>query len=168
MTDLNRKKFRITVIIMMLLAISMTACGDKEESDGKYTSREIYDRVSASITDMPEMIMADNTTNEGMDSITYITDLEQNKIIDFVFAYSKDGKADEVVVIQLKSSEDISKVKADLEERLETRKNTFSIYDAEEGTKFQGASVVKNGNYLMLIIGNQAQNGKYAFNDMFK
>ncbi|MDE6209260.1 MAG: DUF4358 domain-containing protein [Lachnospiraceae bacterium] len=168
MVKINRKKISLVVFLMVIGILSLTACGDKEESEGKYTSKEIYDKVSASITDMPEMTVVDNTTDEGKDSFTYVTDLEQDKIKDFVFAYSKDGKADEVVVIQLKNSEDLKKVQADLEERLETRRNTFSIYDAEEGSKFQGATVVKNGNYLMLIIGNQAQNGKYAFNDMFK
>lgn len=42
------------------------------------------------------------------------------------------------------------------------------MYNAEEGAKFNGATVVTNGNYLMLIIGNQAQNGKYQFNKMFE
>ena len=57
---------------------------------------------------------------------------------------------------------------SDLKERLETRRNSFATYNEKEVAKFDAAVVVSKDNYVMLIIGNQAQNGKYAFMEAFK
>lgn len=164
----NIKSIKAVIVCVMLSALMLVGCGSEKEEAGKYTSKEIYDKVMTSITDMENMKVVDNTTEEGKDAFSYVTEMGLDKIKDFVFAYSADGNADEIIVMQVKSSDDVSQAKKDLEERLETRKSTFSVYNAEEGAKFNGATVVTNGNYLMLIIGNQAQNGKYQFNKMFE
>lgn len=165
-----KRKISIIGLITLMAGILVTGCGEENdtEENGKYTSKEIYDKVVASVTDLPAMTTVDNSTEDGIDALSYVTELESDKIIDFVYSYSTEGLADEILIIQLKNSDDVKTVSSDLEERLETRKATFSVYDAEEGSKFQGAVVVKNGKYLMLIIGNQAQNGKYAFNELFE
>lgn len=164
----NIKSIKAVIVCVMLSALMLAGCTSEKEEAGKYTSKEIYDKVMTSITDMENMKVVDNTTEEGKDAFSYVTEMDLDKINDFVFAYSADGNADEIIVMQVKSSDDVSQAKKDLEERLETRKSTFSVYNAEEGAKFNGATVVTNGNYLMLIIGNQAQNGKYQFNKMFE
>lgn len=162
------KKIKLYIACVLMVSVLLAGCGDSKEKEGKYTSKEIYDKVAASVTDMENMTVVDNTTDEGKNAFSYVTEMDLDEIKDFVFAYSADGKADEIVVMQVKDSSNISTAKKDLEERLETRKSTFSVYNAEEGTKFSGATVVTKGNYLMLIIGNQAQNGKYEFNKLFE
>ena len=162
------KKIKLYIACVLMVSVLLAGCGDSKEKEGKYTSKEIYDKVAASVTDMENMTLVDNTTDEGKNAFSYVTEMDLDEIKDFVFAYSADGKADEIVVMQVKDSSNISTAKKDLEERLETRKSTFSVYNAEEGTKFSAATVVTKGNYLMLIIGNQAQNGKYEFNKLFE
>lgn len=161
------KSLKLRILCMVFVIAALCGCSEKEE-EGKYTSGEIYDKVASAITDMENMTIADNTTDSGKEAFSYVMEMDEEKIKDFIFAYSTEGKADEIVIVQVKNRSDVSNAKKALENRLETRKGTFSVYNAEEGSKFQGATVVTNGNYLMLIIGNQAQNGKYEFNKIFE
>lgn len=170
------KKLGLLVILLLSMLLVFASCSDKDEEEdaenvengGKYTSMEIFETVSSAMKDMPDMITSTDEDEGAEDIFLIFSELEYDKVKDYVFCYSSEGYADEIIVVQVKDNADAKEVKEDLEERLESRKSTFATYNAEEGTKFNAATVLSKGNYVSLLIGNQAQNGKYEFNKLFK
>lgn len=162
------KKYKIVSILMIVcLMLGMSACGEKDEG-GKYTSKELLAKVTDDITNLPQMTTVDSDSENAKDIFTYLSDIDYESIEDYAFTYSKDGLADEVSVIQLKDEADVSSVEKDLNDRINTRRSTFSTYNEEELKKFDTATVVSKDCYVMIIITSQAVNGKYAFNEAFK
>ncbi len=169
------KKLSVSLLVLISAVFIMCGCEKEKEKDevseysgGKYTSEEIYETVSMAMKDMPSMIKITSQSEDAKGIFEIISKMDYDKIYDYVFSYSEEGYADEIVVIQVKDSEDAKELKDDLEERLASRKATFATYNVDEGSKFEGATVLSKGNYLVLLIGNQAQNAKYEFNKLFK
>lgn len=170
--EVNMNKIKIKsrlVLFMLLICVTssfLTACGSEE--GGKYTSKELMKIVTAGITNLPEMITVDSSSDNAKDVFTYLSDIDYDLVKDFTFTYSKDGLADEISIIQLKNADDVKEVEEDLNNRITTRKNTFASYDEKEVSKFSTACVVTKDCYVIIIISSQANNGKYAFNEAFK
>ena len=72
------------------------------------------------------------------------------------------GVADEVSVLHLKKSEDVSIAKKKLEDRVTERRNQFNGYKPEEVYKLDNARIVVQGNYVALLICNDADNVEAA------
>ena len=72
------------------------------------------------------------------------------------------GVADEVSVLHLKKSGDVSIAKQKLEDRIAERRNEFNGYKPEEVYKLDNARVIVQGNYAALIIGDDADNVEAA------
>ncbi len=154
--------------------VFVCSCGESEDNKKEenkktgYTSKEVYDAVSNAMKDMPDMTTVSDESDDAKNLFLVFSELEYDKVEDFVFCYSTTGLADEIIVVHLKDSGDIEELKEDLQERLESRKSTFEVYNTEEGSKFQGATVLVEDNCAVLLIGNQAQNGKFEFDKLFK
>ena len=73
-----------------------------------------------------------------------------------VLQTSSGGVADEVSVMHLKKSEDVSIAKSKLEDRITERRQEFSGYKPEEVYKLENARVVVQGNYVALIVSDDA------------
>lgn len=72
------------------------------------------------------------------------------------------GVADEVSVLHLKKSSDVSIAKQKLEDRIAERRNEFNGYKPEEVYKLDNARVIVQGNYAALIISDDADNVEAA------
>lgn len=73
-----------------------------------------------------------------------------------VLQTSSGGVADEVSVMHMKKSEDVSIAKSKLEDRITERRQEFSGYKPEEVYKLDNARVVVQGNYVALIVSDDA------------
>ena len=153
--------------LMIICSFVLSACGSKKEISGKYTASEVMERVAGSITDLPEMKTVKSGDDNAKDIFSYLSDIDYDKVNDFEYRYSANATAEEIAIIRMKDEADMGKIKDDLQKRLDDRKNNFEIYNTDELVKFDGAFVLVKNNYAVLIIGNQAQNGKYEFNKMF-
>lgn len=171
-----RKSFALIFTLVIVLSVSV-GCDDKEETKpvsgddfaGKYTSSQLYDTISSSMNDLPSMTVVYSDDDKD-DVLSLLSEIDKDKVIDYVFAYSMEGKPEEIAVIQVKSREDVEQVKKNLEERIESRQKSFSVYshDEKELEKFSSAKVDAKSNYIMMVIGTQATNGKYAFDKKFE
>ncbi len=168
MTFLKRKILYVLISIICMLCLAACKGEENTEDAGKYTASELMDIVEKSITDLPEMSFVDEKSENAENILSYLTEVSIDNIISYKFLYSSEGAAEEIAIIQLKDGKDVKQVVSDLKERLETRRNSFATYNEKEVAKFDAAVVVSKDNYVMLIIGNQAQNGKYAFMEAFK
>ncbi len=172
------KNIRNVFLAALIMALSVTVGCDRDDETepaagdmfaGRYTSSQLYDTVSSSMTDLPSMTVV--YSEDDKDEVwSILCETDRDKIIDYVFAYSMEGKPDEIVVIQVKNNTDVKLVKKNLEERIKSRQNSFSVYthDEKEMEKFSAAKVSVKSNYILMITGTQAANGKYAFDKCFE
>lgn len=164
----------LTLIIVLLMS---AGCDSEEETEkdtvdslaGKYTSEELYETIASSMTDLPSMTVVYSDDDKD-DVLSLLTEIDREKVVDYVFAYSMEGRPEEIAVIQVKSTKDVAQVKKNLEERIESRQKSFSVYshDEKELEKFSTAKVDSRSNYIMMVIGTQAANGKYEFDKVFE
>lgn len=175
---IERSCFCLSIIFIMILMLSvMTGCKADDGNEtaagdslaGQYTSAQLYDTISSSMTDLPAMTVVYSSDDKD-DVLSLLSEIDRDKVIDYVFAYSMEGKPEEIAVIQVKNNADTEMVKKNLEDRIKSRQSSFSVYshDEKELEKFQTAKVSVKSNYIMMITGTQASNGKYAFDKKFE
>ena len=161
------KKINIVALIIVLTGV-LASCGKEKEVAGKYKASEVMETVLGGMNDLPEMITVKSGDDNAENVFTYLSEVDYDKVSDYEYQYAKEGSAEEIAVIRMKDESDMKRVKEGLEKRLADRKNHFELYNTEEVPKFDGATVVVKDNYAILIIGSQAQNGKYEFDKLFK
>lgn len=83
-----------------------------------------------------------------------------------VLQTSTGGVADEVSVLHLKKSEDVSIAKTKLQDRITERTQEFSGYKPEEVYKLDNAKIAVQGNYVALIVSDDADQIEAAFRDV--
>lgn len=168
-----RNRFIKRGIAMILIAgtvLATCSCGNKKEEKedvGKYTSTEIVEKVVSGMNNLPEMKTIKSGDTSADKKFNTLCDVDYGKVEDFTYEYAKDSsKADEVVVIRMKSKSDMAIVKKALEERTEKRVGYFNTYDPSLVPVVEAAQISIKDNYVLYIIGEQAANGKYEFNNM--
>lgn len=83
-----------------------------------------------------------------------------------VLQTSAGGVADEVSVLHLKKSEDVSIAKTKLQDRITERTQEFSGYKPEEVYKLDNAKIAVQGNYVALIVSDDADQIEAAFRNV--
>ncbi len=83
-----------------------------------------------------------------------------------VLQTSTGGVADEVSVLHLKKSEDVSIAKTKLQDRITERTQEFSGYKPEEVYKLDNAKIAVQGNYVALIVSDDADQIEAAFRNV--
>ena len=79
-----------------------------------------------------------------------------DQVDDGVIAYaSNGGSADEISVVHVADSKDVSGVKKYMEARLEKRRQDFQNYKPEEVGKIDTGKVVVQQQYVILVISNK-------------
>lgn len=74
--------------------------------------------------------------------------------------------AEELLVIQLHSSNQVEAVEAAIEARLQTQKNTFEGYGVEQFDLLSNHSVIEiQGNYVLFVVHSACDEAKEAFVD---
>ena len=94
-----------------------------------------------------------------------ISDMNYSKVNSFFIYYATNGtgNADELAVIEVKDSSDLSEARKSLEAHLETRKSLYSTYDKSQLKKLEAARIATNGNCAALIVGDEADKISDAF-----
>ena len=153
-------------MVTIASVFAFAACQTSPETETNYTAKEIMDKVKASMTDLPDFKEADISNDEWKDIIFYVTDISIDKVKDIDYLYVTNNTADELCVMILADEEAAKEVKEDMDHRIEVQKNYFESYNTTELSKLDGATAVRSGKVCIMLIGNQAQNGKYEFDKM--
>lgn len=160
----------LVIALALTTVLSVCSCGKKKtetsEDKGKYTSSEVLEKVLDGITDLPEMVTIKSGDANVENKFELICDLELDKVEDFAFTNAKENTkiADEICILRMKSKSDMAIAKKSLEDRIDDRKGVFNYYDPAQVPKLDKAVIDVKGNYIMLIVSDQASNGKYEFN----
>lgn len=160
---------KITALLITLACIfAFAACQSTPDVETNYTAKEVMDKVKASMTDLPEFKEADMSNDEWKDILFYVTDVATDKVKDIDYLYMTNNTADELCVMVMADEDSAKEVVEDMDHRIEVQKNYFESYNTEELSKLDGACAVRSGKVCIMLIGNQAQNGKYEFDKMMK
>lgn len=158
----------LAVLLTFVILCSFAACSSETKSEDmtKYTAHEIMDRVSSSMTDLGDMKKTDKTSDEWLNIMAYVTDIPEDKVLDIEYLYKTDSSAEELCCIITADTDSAKKVQSDMEHRIEVQRSYFETYNTEELSKLDGACALRSGNACIMLIGSQAQNGKFEFDKM--
>lgn len=162
----------LTMLLIAGTVLCTCSCGnskkEKKEDVGKYASSEVMDKVAASMTDLPEMVTIKSGDKNADKKFKVFCDIDYSKVEDYTYEYAKDNNnnPEEVVVIRMKSKNDMAIVKKGLEDRTKKRVEHFEQYDAAQIPKVEAAAISVKDNYILYAVGDQASNAKFEFNDM--
>ena len=165
-----KKRFLIPVAVIIALAsVILCSCS----GGGKSETVSMYDlkTAMANATDkFDDMTYASSEDADKESIFANISEMDYSKVDSFFVFYATNGtgNADEIAVIQVKNSSDLTAARESLEAHLAKRKSLYSTYDKTQLKKLDGAKVVTGGNCAALIVGDDAGKISEAFYEFFK
>ena len=102
---------------------------------------------------------------DAKETFSYVSDLPYDKVENFLLCYSTTGKADEIAVIAVKDSADVTKAADSLRAHVESRRKLFLQYGPAEAARVEKAQVFTKDQYAVLIICDDSPTVKTAFDD---
>ena len=135
------------VLLILMLSISVTCL----YGCGRDTDRAACRDILNACRDLEGEGSFDTLVSYGEelydDSFDNLYGIQFKDISDGAILY-----ADEISIVCMKENKDVSVARQKLQDRIETRRNTFAGYKPEEVYKLDNASVIVQGNYAALII----------------
>ena len=157
---------KIICILMLVLSLGLAACG-KDDSGKELKTVDmslLCDAMLAADSTLPEMITVSDSNEDGASLFQYITEsFDYSKVEHYFLSYSAEGKADEIVVIAVKDTADIDEAVEALNAHKKHRISMFEQYDPDNVTRVQNGIIFKNSQYAVLIITDNAEDVKAAF-----
>ena len=148
------KKRAIIFTVTAMLLLALTACGNQNDS---------VKCIKAVEAALEKTALSDVDTTVNFDEDLYSENFEKlynfsiDQVDDGVIAYaSSGGSADEISVVHVKDSKDVSSVRKYMEARLEKRLQDFQNYKPEEVSKIENGKVVVQQQYVMFVISDKA------------
>ena len=136
-----RKMF--CLVLAVLLALSMTACGGKETAK----SADLKALYETMVPTLPQMLQLDDTTAMNFLGID-AADCTQMAV-----AICGEGlRADEVWLIEAKDEDAFARIKALAENRLKAKADETVSYNPEQYAVVEKAQLLTEGNYLFLLV----------------
>lgn len=156
-------------LLLCLAALMLFACaaGCSQEKDGKNpTCEQVLEAVKEAIgeDDMPMMTDIDD---DAMSALYGLSDptavLEDYRGI----VSQMNVRADEILVMKVRDGE-MEAAEAAVSQRQEDLDATWSQYLPEVYETVKDARVVKNGNYLLFVVSDDADDAVEAFDELTK
>ena len=117
---------------------------------------------------LPEMMAVSNSDDKADELFAYLSDLDYSKVDGYFLAYAADGMAYEIAVVALKDEGDVSELKDSLIRHVEGRVNLYKSYAPDQVEKAEDAEIVTNGRYVALIMCDDKEAVKAAFEEGIK
>ncbi len=152
----------IAFVLAFFLSLSFFTACSKTESDitdnssCTVTCAEILNECMAIDSTLPEMVTYTDGLNNGSDVFSAFTDESMDMVSDFAYAYASDGSAPEIIIIKLKSTDDVLKMMRSLSSHMETRKNGFAEYTPEQVEMVEKGCLGYEGVYIGYFINNKS------------
>ena len=162
------KKIISVIGIICVIASLLCACAAKDSKD--ISMYDLKTAMAGATDKFSEMTYASSEDKDKENIFTHISDMSYSKVNAFFIYYATNGtgNADEIAVIEVKNSGDLTDARKSLETHLETRKSLYSTYDKTQLKKLEGARIVTNGNCAALIVADEADKISDAFQNFFE
>lgn len=165
----KNKKRRIAVP-MLLLVFTFALCGCSSGGGAAGDTVSMYDlrqAMEAADVSLPEMTSL-STNDENAESLftDYIADMDYGKIDDFFVSYATEGgKADEIIVIAVRDTNDLDEAKQALTDHQESRRKLLQQYEPEQVRRIEKGLIFTEKQYAVLIICDNQDGVRKAFED---
>lgn len=170
----------LLLFLISTLCISVIGCTDKKKSNTEnapstVTEQEtppdapqidilpIQEAMLAAAPSLPEMLTLNSDDEDPDYAFSYLCDIDYSRIGAYFLSYSTKATADEIAVIYLNNENDVSTVTEALEKHIQDRIDLFSTYAPDEVTRLEGSLLFSEGNYVVLIVCDDAHSVKDAF-----
>lgn len=165
MKTLNKYHFKtFTIMIAILITLSIfTGCNASGKANSKIPSTtDIVDNIREAVK-FPEMVEMDGKKLEKLYKI-------QPGTLDGFWGYLafSNIKADEILIIKVKDSNDVENVRKSINVRIEQQANSFKDYLPNEYHLIQNHVLKTRGNYILFAVSKDADKIEDAFDRSFK
>ena len=155
---------RIRLLVIALLAVlSLAACGNEGSGTATVNMKQLQQAMLAAA--LSETASTTGDAADAKETFSYVSDLPYDKVENFLLSYSTTGKADEIAVIAVKDSADVTKAADSLRAHVESRRKLFLQYGPAEAARVEKAQVFTKDQYAVLIICDDSPTVKTAFDD---
>ena len=146
------------------LTLMLSACGSNGSAAVPVVSMyELQKSMLAADSTLPEMSSVNGSAENAEESFAYLSKLPYEKVEAYFLAYSAYGKADEIAVIAVKDTADLTAAKKSLDASVEGRLELYKQYDPTQVSRVEEALVFTEGRYAVLIISDNADAVRTAF-----
>lgn len=155
---------KIKRIAVILLLVFLCGCG----SDSAKETVSMYDlcaTMEAADSSLPEMLYVSSENDTADKLLGHVSDMDYDKVDCFFVSYSKEAKADEIVVIAVKDKADVNEAKQSLEEHRQSRIQLLDQYEPEEVRSLEDGLIFTKDEYAVLIICEDPDSVRKAFED---
>lgn len=154
------KKY-LFMALFLVTVLMMAACESEKEVD---IPIENLEKQMLSVgKKLPEMSMIYGSSENTESLFSSLSNIDYSHVEDYFYAYSSEGKADEVAVIKLKKSKYAEEAKESLRNHMQDRKTMFQNYKPEEADRVEKGLVFSDGRYVVLVIADDLSKIKAEF-----
>ena len=139
-----------TIFIIFCFVVMICGCGGKEEVQKDVNISQVLDDMKAEMEKNGSQSDMMDFTSEDM-SLLY--GIETSQVSQFAGTISKVGtNSDEILLLEVADGVDVQEVLSKLESRYQSKSNEAKDYLPEEYEKIQNCEILKDGNYLALVV----------------
>lgn len=159
----------LSLAALILTASLLTACGEKPKETAPTVSMYDLGKAMTSADEtLPEMTNVNSNAENAQELFAYVSDMDYEKTDGFFLSYSAEGKADEIAVIAVKDATNVTEAETSLKDHLDSRVKLYTQYDPSQVQRANSALVFTSGRYAVLIICDNSDKVKEAFEDFLK
>lgn len=156
------KKSLAAILTVVIILAAFAGCGGKDT--GTSVEPLVNDVASAVVE---ATAFKDSLSQLEGDAVFNIYNLEESQLEDKAVYVGTGATAEEVAVFKAKTADDVEKIKAAIQERLEDQTFNFQNYVPGEMTKIENPLIATNGNYVMLVLADDSAAAQQAFDAQF-
>ena len=156
-------KKSVLFLLTLMLCVVLCACGS-----GETPMVSMYDLQQAMLSaddSLPDMDTVNSSSEDAETLFEYLSDMPYDMVEGYFLAYSSEGAADEIAVIAVKDSSDINEAVDSLKEHQDDRVKLYTQYDPSQTSRAENALVFSSGRYAVLIISENQQAVRTAFEE---
>ena len=163
-----RKK--LIALLSIVLAAACVFCSCSKQNGQEISMYDLKTAMAGATNRFDDMTYASSEDEDASSIFTNISDMSYSKVEGFFVYYATNGtgNADEIAVIQVKNSGDLTQARESLEAHLQKRKSLYSTYDKSQLKKLDAARIATASNCAALIVGDEADKISDAFYNFFK
>lgn len=155
-------KKAIAMILAMAACFTMAACGKEAAPSKQPATADVVKAVADTLTFKDTMVTVD------AQMISNFYRIDSDKVAEIsMYTSGTRATAEEVTVIKMKDAGDIKLAESAMAERVEDQKIAYENYVPEEMTKINGALVLTQGNYALLVMADDTAPAENAFKAQF-
>lgn len=144
-------------LLSLLLIFGLAACSGGSESAFEMDVQEVYEQLIA-LPDMPAMI--ELPEDKALDFLG----LDMSQCVQAVAAIcAVNIQADEIWLVEAKDGSAAAEIEELARSRVEQRMEEFKGYSPEQYKVLEGAAILREGNYVVLLVSQDTEALKAAF-----